>query len=208
MVPGWKMVSPFNLIWSSVVVLTSRQFWMHIADLLVRPFKCTCMHEFIQESAYTKHQQSCVKGKKWLFSVLSKAKDLLDSTKQLRLDCNHGTQDACVNIESSSTLLCHLQTLSLPSNQVNETLSTESSHQVLLAGSPTLVVPYSSSQGNMPILTSTPNLGLASAEIDDGVLLAQRRTRCVDVRMRLHYWQHEDVLPQPPPSVPSQATLL
>ncbi|KAG1779684.1 hypothetical protein EV702DRAFT_1213329 [Suillus placidus] len=98
----------------------------------------------------------------------------------------------------------------MPSNQVNETLSAESSdvYEVLSGGSPTLEVPCSSSQGNTPISTSTPNLGAVPAEIDDESSLAQRRTRCVDVRMPLRYRQHEDVLPQPPPSIPSQATLL
>ncbi|KAG2747868.1 hypothetical protein P692DRAFT_20735936, partial [Suillus brevipes Sb2] len=41
------------------------------------PFRCTCMCEFTQENAYTKHQHSCMKGKKCLFSALSKAKVLL-----------------------------------------------------------------------------------------------------------------------------------
>ncbi|KAG2335663.1 hypothetical protein BDR05DRAFT_897973, partial [Suillus weaverae] len=42
-------------------------------------------------------------------------------------------------------------------------------------------------------------------EIDDdeGLPLAQRRSRRVDVPMPLRYRQYEDVLPQPPPSVPS-----
>jgi hypothetical protein len=127
--------------------------------------------------------------------LAQKAKNLLDSTKQLRLVFNHGTQDACVNIESSSTLLCHLQTLSLPSNQVNETLCAKSSHQVLLAGSPTLVVPYSLSQGNMPILTSTPHLDSVPAEIYDGVLLVQRRTRHVDVWCDAQTWLGSRITP-------------
>jgi hypothetical protein len=183
---------------------------MHIAGSPVRSFKCTCTREFIQDSAYTKHLRSCTKGKKRLFSALSKAKDLLGSIKRPRLNSNDGIQDARVSIESSSTLLRRPQTLSVPSNQVNETLSAESSdvYEVLSGGSPILEVPCSSSQGNTPISTSTPNLGAAPAEMDDDSSLAQRRTRRVGVQMPLRYRQHEDVLPQPPPSIPSQATLL
>lgn len=48
------------------------------------------------------------------------------------------------------------------------------------------------------------DLSTAPMEIDDeGLSLAQRRSRCVGVPMPLRYRQYEDVLPQPPPSVPS-----
>ncbi|KAG2054377.1 hypothetical protein BDR06DRAFT_982438 [Suillus hirtellus] len=50
------------------------------------PFRCTCTRKFTQESAYTKHQGSCTKGKKQLFSALSKVKHLLGSTKQSRVN--------------------------------------------------------------------------------------------------------------------------
>ncbi|KAG2757849.1 hypothetical protein P692DRAFT_20711087, partial [Suillus brevipes Sb2] len=46
------------------------------------PFRCTCTREFTQESAYTKHQRSCTRGKKRLFSALSRAKDRLGSAKR------------------------------------------------------------------------------------------------------------------------------
>jgi hypothetical protein len=99
-----------------------------------------------------------------------------------------------------------------PFNQVKETLGAESSNidPALSAVRPTLEVPCAgvSSQGNTPILTPTPNLGAASAEIDEGSSLAQRRTRRSNVRMPLRYRQYEDVLPQPPPSVPNQAASL
>ncbi|KAG0695161.1 hypothetical protein DFH29DRAFT_1005684 [Suillus ampliporus] len=96
-----------------------------------------------------------------------------------------------------------------PSNEVNETLSADSSNvcsalsvvhltlEVLCAGS-----------SLQPIPTSTLNLGPAPAEIDKDSSLAQCRTRRVDIRMPLHYRQYEDVLPQPPPSVPSSAAQL
>ncbi|KAG2737263.1 hypothetical protein P692DRAFT_20762177, partial [Suillus brevipes Sb2] len=55
---------------------------MHPAGSSTRVFKCTCTREFTQENAYTKHQRSCAKGKKRLFSALSKAKDLLGIAKR------------------------------------------------------------------------------------------------------------------------------
>ncbi|KAG2029658.1 hypothetical protein BDR03DRAFT_936805 [Suillus americanus] len=56
--------------------------------------------------------------------------------------------------------------------------------------------------------TSTLNIGAAPAETDDDSSLAQRRTQRTGVRMPLCYRQLEDVLPQPPPSIPSQAAPL
>ncbi|KAG2747421.1 hypothetical protein P692DRAFT_20737439, partial [Suillus brevipes Sb2] len=55
---------------------------MDQADSSGRHFKCTCTREFTQESAYTRHQRSCTKGKKRLFSALSKAKDFLKAAKR------------------------------------------------------------------------------------------------------------------------------
>ncbi|KAG2740830.1 hypothetical protein P692DRAFT_20752473, partial [Suillus brevipes Sb2] len=46
------------------------------------PFRCTCTREFTHESAYTKHQHSCAKGKKRLSSALCKARDFLGSVKR------------------------------------------------------------------------------------------------------------------------------
>jgi hypothetical protein len=43
-------------------------------------------------------------------------------------------------------------------------------------------------------------------EIDEGLSLAQRRSRRVGISLPLRYRQYDDVLPQPPPSVPSSAT--
>ncbi|KAG2092136.1 uncharacterized protein F5147DRAFT_779760 [Suillus discolor] len=47
-------------------------------------FTCNCGRGFQQESGFTRHQKSCVKGKKCLFSALNKAKDLLGSVKRAR----------------------------------------------------------------------------------------------------------------------------
>ncbi|KAG2072207.1 hypothetical protein BDR04DRAFT_1127720 [Suillus decipiens] len=146
------------------------------------------MREFTQENAYTKHQRSCAKGKKQLFSALSKAKDLLGSAKRARLDANGGRQDAHVSMESSSMQLHHPQLLSLPSDHANKALSEQSSN-VYSAEYPTLEVP-------------------SPAEVDDDSSLAQCRTQHVDVQMPLHYQQCEDILPQPPPSIPSQVAPL
>ncbi|KIK33405.1 hypothetical protein CY34DRAFT_99660 [Suillus luteus UH-Slu-Lm8-n1] len=94
---------------------------MHPTGPSARSFKCTCTRKFTQENAYTKHQRSCVKGKKRLFSALSKAKELLGSAKWARLD-------ARVSMESSSMQLHCPQPLSLPSDHANEALSAESSN--------------------------------------------------------------------------------
>lgn len=183
---------------------------MHLAGSSARSFKCTCTREFTQESAYTRHQRSCTKGKKRLFSALSKAKDLLGSVKRPKLDANGGRQVPRVSMESLSTQLHRPLPPPLPSDQVNARPSAESPnvHSVLSAAGPALDVPCSSLQGNTPISTSTLDLGAAPAEIDDDSSLAQRRTRRTGVRMPLRYRQLEDVLPQPPPSIPSQAAPL
>ncbi|KAG1804828.1 uncharacterized protein HD556DRAFT_1436995 [Suillus plorans] len=57
--------------------------------------------------------------------------------------------------------------------------------------------------GNLPIPVSNANLGTASVEIDKGLSLAQRRTKCTGICMPQQYRQYEDILLQPPPSVPS-----
>ncbi|KAG2053010.1 hypothetical protein BDR06DRAFT_1009120 [Suillus hirtellus] len=183
---------------------------MHLAGSSARSFRCTCTRKFTQESAYTKHQRSCAKGKKRLFSALSKAKDFLGSMKRPRLDANGGRREAHVSMESSSMQLLRPQPQSMPPERVNEGLSAESSniYSALSEGGPTLEAPCSSLQGNTPISISTLNVGAAPAVIDDNSSLAQRRTRRTDVQMPLHYQQHEDVLPQPPPSIPSQAASL
>jgi hypothetical protein len=60
----------------------------------------------------------------------------------------------------------------------------------------------SSLQGDLPVPVSNSNLGTASTKIDEGLSLAQRRTKRTGVRMPQRYRQYEDILPQPPPSVP------
>jgi hypothetical protein len=60
--------------------------------------------------------------------------------------------------------------------------------------------------------TSAPNANLDATRMemdeDEGISLAQRRSRRVDVPMPLRYRQYEDVLPQPPPSIPSCHTAM
>jgi Plavaka transposase len=173
-----------------------------------RLFKCTCTREFTQESAFTKHQRSCLKGKKRLISALSKAKDLLGSVKRARLDTNGNRQHVCISTPSSITHPRCPQAPSSSSNHVNETYSVGSSSLhpslPLAAVHPPGEVPSagSSIQDNIPIAASNANIGTTSTE-EDGLSLAQRRSRRVDVRMPSRYRQYDDVLPQPPPSVPS-----
>ncbi|KAG1834610.1 hypothetical protein EV424DRAFT_1310326 [Suillus variegatus] len=78
-------------------------------------------------------------------------------------------------------------------------------------GSISLAVPQelppagSSSQENTPATASNTNFRAAPLETDEdqGLSLAQRRSRRIDVPMPLRFRQYEDVLPQPPPTVPS-----
>jgi hypothetical protein len=160
-------------------------------SLIAAPFKCTCMREFRQESAYTKHQRSCTKGKKRLFSALSKAKNLLGSVKRPQVDHSHGTQHASTNTVASSV---H-PSADLINGRLDSSLSGILLNETPHAGS--------LSQGN--VAASASNAGLDSAPIgtdeDQDLPLAQRRSRRVDVPMPLRFRQYEDVLPQPPPSV-------
>ncbi|KAG2155200.1 uncharacterized protein EDB93DRAFT_1247691 [Suillus bovinus] len=100
------------------------------------------------------------------------------------------------------------QALSLSSNHVNETYSVGSSSLhlslPLAAVHPPGEVPSagSSIQDNIPIAASNANIGTTSTE-EDGLSLVQCRSRRIDVLMSSHYRQYDDVLPQPPPSVPS-----
>ncbi|KIK35225.1 hypothetical protein CY34DRAFT_96480, partial [Suillus luteus UH-Slu-Lm8-n1] len=133
------------------------------------PFRCTCLRQFTQESAYTKHQRSCTQGKKRLFSALSKAKDLLRTAKRSRVD-------------GSGRSYARLSTMSCNEGSI-----------------------VSSNIENTPATASNTNFRAAPLETDEdqGLSLAQRRSRCIDVPMPLRFRQYEDVLPQPPPTVPS-----
>lgn len=175
---------------------------MDQADSSGRHFKCTCTREFTQESAYTRHQRSCTKGKKRLFSALSKAKDFLKAAKRPRLN----VKNAPTSMASSSTQFRCPQSSSVSSDQVHESFSEESSstYPVPSVAHPPQDVSYggSSLQGDLPVPVSNSNLGTASTKIDEGLSLAQRRTKRTGVRMPQRYRQYEDILPQPPPSVP------
>ncbi|KAG2105837.1 uncharacterized protein F5147DRAFT_775150 [Suillus discolor] len=178
---------------------------MDLDDSSGRCFKCTCTRGFTQESAYTRHQRSCVKGKKHLFSALSKAKDFLGAAKQLQLDA----KNAPASMVSPNTQLHSLQTLSVSSDLVHEPSNEEFSsiYPALSVVHPSQDVSRagSSLQCNLPIPVSDANPGTASVEIDEGLSLAQRRTKCTGVCMPQRYRQYEDILPQPPPSVISHA---
>ncbi|KAG0704711.1 hypothetical protein DFH29DRAFT_997405 [Suillus ampliporus] len=163
------------------------------------PFRCACTREFTQESAYTKHQRSCMRGKKRVFSALSRAKDLLSSVKWTRVDNHNG--------RSSGTQSHNL----LPSfDKVNEPLHPE--FNVDRPGTPlTMYLPQEVSHAvlshNALISACDTILGTASMQIDEeGLSLAQRRSRHIGAPMPVRYRQYDDVLPQPPLSVPSSQT--
>ncbi|KAG2110220.1 uncharacterized protein F5147DRAFT_772487 [Suillus discolor] len=163
---------------------------MNLADPLSNssPFRCTCLHQFTQESAYTKHQCSCMQGKKRLFSALAKAKDLLGTAKRFRVD-GSGQSHACLSMASCNEGSVMISNIGSISSAVPQELPP--------AGS--------SSQENASATPSNTNFSAAPMKIDEdqGLSLAQRRSRCVDVPMSLHYRQYEDVLPQPPLTIPS-----
>lgn len=173
-------------------------------SLTLPPFRCSCTRQFTQESAYTKHQRSCVKGKKRLFSALSKAKDLLGSAKRSRVD-------------GSGRPYAHLSKMQPPrscdqSPSAGQVIAEPSStSSTLLAMCPAKEVSCAGlwSQENAPASASKSDLGAILMEVDndENLSLAQRRGRRVDVPMPQRYRQYEDVLPEAPPSVPSDHTI-
>jgi Plavaka transposase len=158
------------------------------------------LRQFSQASAYTKHQHSCTKGKKRLFSALSKAKEFLGSGKRSKVHANDGRQYARSSMTSSST-----QAPPLSSDQANNSLNTEFC-QTLSAVHPLESCAGLSLQTDTHIPPLNPNLSISSMEVDEGLSLAQRRSRRIDVPLPIRYRQYEDVLPQPPPSIPNYTT--
>ncbi|KAG2341459.1 hypothetical protein BDR05DRAFT_949777 [Suillus weaverae] len=165
---------------------------------------CTYTHQFTQESAYTKYQCSCMKGKKQLFSALSKAKDLLGSSKQSKVDGSgrpyahlSEVQPPCPCDQSPSAGQVIEVSIAEPSSTGSTLLAVHPTKEFSCAG---LL-----SQGNAPALASKSDFGAVPMGMDnDGNLsLAQRRSRHIDVSMLQHYRQYEDVLLQAPPSFPS-----
>lgn len=158
------------------------------------PFRCTCTQNFTQVNAYTKHQRSCTKGKKRLFSALSKAKDLLGSAKRSQVDSKRSGQ--------SSSMQLHLPRV--PPSSSDEIIDTEHSNarSTLSAAHP--VWSANSSSQNASASASDAILGMETMEVDEsGLLLAQQRSQHLGIPMPLRFRQYDDVLPQPPPSVPS-----
>jgi hypothetical protein len=162
------------------------------------PFRCTCMCEFMQENAYTKHQHSCMKGKKCLFSALSKAKVLLGQ-KRAQVDNNdrRETPSAWSHLPRDPSLSASATLCAEPSN----TCSTTSAMPPLQE-----VSGVESSSHNTPGLASNAVLNTVSVGIEEEHSLAQRRTCHVGILMPLRFRQYDDVLPQPPLSIPFSQT--
>src|ERR1700692_3384795 len=166
---------------------------MSLPGLPERLFKCTCLREFSQASAYTQHQHSCTKGKKRLFSALSRAKDLLGSAKRSRLNAAGGQQYTCSRMTSSSTQPHHQQAPPLSSDQADNSLNTEVCLTPLAvhplepcAGSSLQAdahIPSSIPNPDAHIQSSIPNPDTPSMAVDEGLSLAQRRSRRVGVPM-------------------------
>ncbi|KAG1760610.1 hypothetical protein EV702DRAFT_1201552 [Suillus placidus] len=165
------------------------------------PFGCTCTREFIQESAYTKYQHSCMKGKKCLFSALSKAKGLLGSVKRSCVDNNSTRHHSSTQFDRPR--------VPLPSyGEVNETSNVSNVRSTPPETHPMQEGSCDASLHNPPASASDVILSTASMEIDEeGLSLAQQRKQRIGVPMPLRYRQCDDVLPQPPPSVPFSQTV-
>ncbi|KAG2342773.1 hypothetical protein BDR05DRAFT_1000741 [Suillus weaverae] len=161
-------------------------------------FRCTYTHQFTQESAYTKHQRSCTQGRKRLFSTLSSAKELLGSVKWSRVH-GSGRPLAQPSKAPSNVQGHHPSDPSLSLKQVNEECIANPSNS---SSTPL------ARQEDAPSSAFDTNVITAPMEIDENLSLAQRRSRQVNVPMPLRYRQYEDVLPQPPPSIPSDRSSL
>ncbi|KAG2120547.1 uncharacterized protein F5147DRAFT_766460 [Suillus discolor] len=114
---------------------------------------------------------------------------------------------ADVGPRGGQSLSTQLHRLRVPPPSSDDIIDAEHSnvHSTLLAMRPTSCANSSTQNAS----TSAPDaiLGTASMEIDEDELsLAQRRSRRVGVPMPLHYRQYNDILPQPPLSVPSNRT--
>ncbi|KAG2340115.1 hypothetical protein BDR05DRAFT_950725 [Suillus weaverae] len=181
--------------------LLRHQLLMNLPGPSERLFQCTCLCEFSQASAYTKHQHSCTKGKKCLLSALLRAKELLGSAKRSQLDANGGRQYMRSCMTSLSMQPHCQQAPPLSSDQANNSLSTEFC-LTLPAMHPLESCAGSSLQANIHIPPSNPNPDTSSMEVDEGLSLVQHRSWHVDIPMPIHYRHYEDVLLQPPPSVP------
>ncbi|KAG1779652.1 hypothetical protein EV702DRAFT_1043572 [Suillus placidus] len=93
-------------------------------------------------------------------------------------------------------------------DQVNEMSNVSNVRSTPPETHPTQEVSYDASLHNAPAPASDVILSRASMEIDEeGLSLAQRRKRRIGVPMPLRYRQYDDVLPQPPPSVPFSQTV-
>lgn len=141
-------------------------------------FSCTCGRGFQQESAFIRHQKSCSKGKKRLFSALSKAKDLLGSVKRAR---------KCLEDNGSS---------SHPISSETELATSSIVHHVIAS--------VNDAQSNSTSVL-TEDIVAAPSESNDSHMdlpLAQRRKRRNDVQLPKCYHQFQDILPEPLPSIP------
>lgn len=146
-------------------------------------FTCNCGRGFQQESAFTRHQKSCVKGKKRLFSALNKAKDLLGSVKRARTRL--GDQGGSSH---------HISPTTRSTSPVLDLVNGDDASSRMDATS----IPA----------TATITEEIAASLITDGqqdldLPLAQRRTRRNDVQLPRRYRQFDDILPQPLPTVPT-----
>jgi hypothetical protein len=142
-----------------------------------------------------------MKGKKCLFSALSKAKDHLGSVKRSQVDHNSTRHH-------SSTQFDRLWAPSPSYGKVSETSNVSNVQSSLPEMHPMQEVPCNASLHNALALVSDVIPSMAYLEIyEEGLLLAQWRKWHIGIPMLLQYRQCDDVLPQPLPSGPFSQTV-
>ncbi|KAG2142781.1 uncharacterized protein EDB93DRAFT_1252251 [Suillus bovinus] len=150
-----------------------------VDEQIIIPYILTTLNN--TELTFKLTSRANLSGKKHLFSALSKAKGLLVSVKQSRVD-NDSVR------HHSSTQFDHPQ-VPLPSyGKVNETSNVSNVHSTPPEMHPMQEVSCDASLHNPPASASDVILSTASMEIDEE-------------------GQCDDVLPQPPPSVPFSQTV-
>ena len=75
---------------------------------------CVCGHAFLLLQAYTFHQRSCRRMKKWLLGALEKAKDILQARKRHKVENMLPAQNLAAKAGPSSHLVYHTHSNDLP----------------------------------------------------------------------------------------------
>ena len=77
-------LSPNSLHLQEPKTMENQCLWQFMALTSSEEYLCPCGHAFQQDSVLTKHQRTCLKTKKCLFSALERAKEVWKDKKQRR----------------------------------------------------------------------------------------------------------------------------